>query len=405
MTIQEPQDFDLRFGPAKARGLCTDCGLSRMPEAKLCGTACQFIKPDYTASEARIHGRHAKDTGDEAFFGVTQKMQRIKLSHPKEGAQWSGITTTLAATALERGLVDGVMTMRADAKDRWKPVPQLITKAEDMKAARGMRMGYAPLLALLKEAQKKGLKRLCVIGIPCQVYALRQIENQFDLEALYVIGTPCSDNTSTENFHIFLNALTEHPEDVTYLEFRADYRVEMRFKSGETQLIPFLKLPLSKLPQDFFPLTCQTCVDYTNRLSDITVGYMGGSGAQWVITRNARGAILLEGLNDQLDEAPLEDRGNRIKAVEGFIDNTRRAAGGLPLRRMPNFLRGFVGLMQRKFGPKGLEFARARVEMKAVETILHLQARAPKRAAYMIPDHVWKIAARYGFEKPNDIND
>jgi coenzyme F420 hydrogenase subunit beta len=44
--------------------------------------------------------------------------------------------------------------------------------------------------------------------------------------------------------------------------------------------VPFLQLPISKLPRDFFPLTCRTCVDYTNMLADIMVGYMGGQGQQ-----------------------------------------------------------------------------------------------------------------------------
>ena len=44
---------------------------------------------------------------------------------------------------------------------------------------------------------------------------------------------------------------------------------------------------------DFFPLTCRTCVDYTNVLADITVGYMGGQGEQWLLVRNERGEELL----------------------------------------------------------------------------------------------------------------
>ena len=56
----------------------------------------------------------------------------------------------------------------------------------------------------------------------------------------------------------------------------------------------------AKPGQDFFPLTCKTCVDYTNTLADITVGYMGGTGEQWLIVRNARGAELLALLGDEV---------------------------------------------------------------------------------------------------------
>ena len=82
-----------------------------------------------------------------------------------------------------------------------------------MKHCRGMRMGYAPLLALLENARHLGYRRLAVIGIPCQVYALRALEQELGFDRILVIGTPCSDNTSTENFHSFLARLSDQPDE------------------------------------------------------------------------------------------------------------------------------------------------------------------------------------------------
>ncbi len=163
-------------GPAEPRGLCTDCGLSRGPRARACGRACQFIRPDYAASEQRTHGRAAGTDGDEAFFGVIHSMHRARLGVPRPNAQWTGLTTRLAEHLLETGAVDAVLTMVPDPVDRWRPKPAIITEAAGMSAARGMRMGYAPLLSLLEPASEAGHRRIALIGIPCQVYALRQIE-------------------------------------------------------------------------------------------------------------------------------------------------------------------------------------------------------------------------------------
>lgn len=379
-------------------GLCTDCGVSRMGDGRACGVACQFIQPDYPRLEVAAHGRTAEPArGDEAFFGVTDRMLRARLSPPADGAQWTGITTAIAAALLDSGAVTAVLTVAPDPADRWKPMPVIVTRAADMAQVRGMRMGYAPTLALLEPARAAGHTRIAMIGIPCQVYALRALEAQLGLERLYVIGTPCSDNTTTENFHQFLRLLDPKPDTISYLEFRADFRVELRFDDGRrARTIPFLQLPISQLPGDFFPLTCKTCVDYTNRLADITVGYMGGDGDQWVIARNARGAELLGLLGDRLQVAPLTDKGKRMGAVKGFMENTGRAAGGMPLRRMPNWLRPLVSFLQPRIGPRGLEFARARVEMKAVETVLHLRLTHPARIKNMVPAHVWRLVARYG---------
>jgi coenzyme F420 hydrogenase subunit beta len=395
--MNPPPVFTPPVGPAVPRGLCTDCGISRTAAPKRCATACQFIQPDYATLEKRVHGR-ARDSArpDEIFFGPFRRMHRAALRAPRDGAQWTGIATRIAERLLERKSVDAVLTMAPDPADRWRPVPVLVTTPEGMAQCRGMRMGYAPLLALLEPARALGYRRIAIIGIPCQVYALRALEAELGFERLYVIGTPCSDNTTTERFHEFLTLLSDEPASITYLEFRADYHVELRFTDGRVRTIPFLQLPISQLPPDFFPLTCRTCVDYTNALADITVGYMGGQGAQWLLVRNERGEELLRLLGDEIRlEAP-GSAGNRRGAVAGFLKNVARAAGGLPLRGMPNWLRPLVGWLMPRIGPRGVEFARARVEMKAVETVLHLRRQHPRRMRRMIPGHVWALVAPYG---------
>jgi coenzyme F420 hydrogenase subunit beta len=325
-------------------------------------------------------------------------MARASLVPARPGAQWTGIVTRLGERLLETGTVDAVLAVAPDPADRWRPVPVLITQAADMAQARGMRMGYAPLLTLLEPARERGCRRIALIGIPCQVYAVRALEEEFGLEKLYVIGTPCSDNTTTENFHTFLALLDAAPETISYLEFRADFRVELRFDDGRKKLIPFLSLPISKLPRDFFPLTCRTCVDYTNALSDLTVGYMAGEGEQWLIVRNERGEELVALLGEELVSSPPGSSGKRAPHVAAFIANVERAAGGLPLRSMPNWVRPLVSFLQPRIGPKGLEFARTRLEMKAAETVIHLRREEPGKIKNMVPAHVWRLLEAYGLK-------
>jgi coenzyme F420 hydrogenase subunit beta len=391
------------------RRLCTDCGLSRTAQPQRCGQACQFIHPDYPRMERQVHGRPRADPGttdppgDELHFGPLQAMWQARLRQPLDGAQWTGITTRLAERLLESGAVDAVICMGPHPQDRWRPQPVVVTRSQDMAACRGMRMGYAPLLAQIEPALRQGLRRLAVIAIPCQVYPLRAIEEQLrrdhGLESLHVIGLPCSDNTHTERFHEFLALLSPKPEDISYLEFRADYQVEIRTDAGQRRLIPFLQLPLSDLPADFFPTTCRTCVDYTNALADITVGYMGGRGEQWVLVRNPRGQQLLELLGDEVVLTPPSSAGRRTGAVRGFLANLQRAAGGLPTRRMPGWARPLVAWLMPRIGPRGLEFARARVEMKALETLVHLRREMPARVRSMVPAHVFRLARSYGLEQ------
>jgi coenzyme F420 hydrogenase subunit beta len=350
--------------------------------------------------ERQVHGRARRISSDELFFGPMQAMLRARLATPRRGAQWTGLTTRLAERLLETGRVDAVIATASAHDDRWAPRPIVATTSHELAECRGMKMGFSPIVAMVERAIDAGHRRLAIVGVACQVHAIRALQDRFGLDVVYVIGTPCSDNTTTAHFHHFLSLLTPTPERVQYLEFMPDYEVELRFDDGTTRRIPFMQLPLRDLPADFFPDGCRTCFDYTNALSDITVGYMGGSGDQWIMVRNTRGGELLDLLRDELVVRPVESRGHRAAAVRTFVAALRRAGSGLPLRRAPRWARPIIGWMQRTFGPRGLEFARTRVEMKAAEGVLTLTRERPRRLGRAVPDFVWTLVAPYGITPP-----
>jgi coenzyme F420 hydrogenase subunit beta len=66
---------------------------------------------------------------------------------------------------------------------------------------------------------------------------------------------------------------------------------------------------------------------------------------------------------------------------------------------MPNWLRPLMGWLMPRVGPRGLEFARARIEMKAAETVLHLRRQHPARMRNMIPTHIWQLMERYNITR------
>lgn len=69
---------------------------------------------------------------------------------------------------------------------------------------------------------------------------------------------------------------------------------------------------------------------------------------------------------------------------------------------MPGWWRPIVGWLMPKVGPRGLEFARARVGMKAVETVVHLRREQPRCMKTMIPAHVWSLVERGGLVPEED---
>ncbi len=114
------------------------------------------------------------------------------------------------------------------------------------------------------------------------------------------------------------------------------------------------------------------------------------------MVRNARGRELANLVDEELDVALLGSRGNRAGAVRAFLGALQRTADGLPTRRAPAWLKPLIGRMMTAFGPRGLEFARTRVEMKVLEGIVTLRRHRPHRLRRMVPAHAWQLAATYG---------
>ena len=79
-------------------------------------------------------------------------------------------------------------------KTGFSPSPFLATtRGAEILAARVNKPTLSPNLSVLGAGRAAGMKRLLVIGVGCQIQALRAVEDKLGLEKLYVLGTPCVD--------------------------------------------------------------------------------------------------------------------------------------------------------------------------------------------------------------------
>jgi coenzyme F420 hydrogenase subunit beta len=122
---------------------------------------------------------------------------------------------------------------------RWRPQPVLVTRPQDVVACRGMRMGYAPLLQLLEPAIAAGHRRLAVIGVPLPgLRAARSAGRVGAGAALRHRHAVLGQHVDRELPRSSCRADRPAPESITYLEFRADYHVELRYADGRVRTIP-----------------------------------------------------------------------------------------------------------------------------------------------------------------------
>jgi coenzyme F420 hydrogenase subunit beta len=231
---------------------------------------------------------------------------------------------------------------------------------------------------------------LAVIGVGCQVHALRAAQHELGLEELYVIGIPCSDNVAYPDLQRFLQLISRSPDTVAHYEFMQDFSVHLRHDDGHIERVNFIDIPMAQLG-DIFPSACLSCFDYANGLADITLGYMGATfGWQWIMARNERGVQLLDLLRPYLELGELGQRGDRREGVG-------RYAGMLahPPRRPPAPIRRLIAMLMRRRGPRGLEFARSVIEMKLLRNLAYVRGQFGRMERRVVPGHVYRSLAPY----------
>jgi coenzyme F420 hydrogenase subunit beta len=169
-----------------------------------------------------------------------------------------------------------------------------------------------------------------------------------------------------------------------------DFSLWMRHEDGHTERLNYIDFPMDEL-EHIFPSACLSCFDYPNALSDITLGYMGAPlGWQWVLARTARGVELLDLIRPELETTPLTESGNRARGMPRFIEMLAKRPG-----KPPKPIRALIAFLQRRRGPKGLEFARAIIEMKLLRNLTHVREKHPGVAEKVVPYHVRESLAPY----------
>jgi len=376
--------------------LCSDCGICTGELRPLMAQSCVFVNNRAEEIERRLHGRNRRD-GDELLFGIYRELRVFRMRPPVPDAQWSGAVTSLGALLLERGLVEGVITTGAVPGTRYAPLPILARTPDEVRATRGNKPCLAPTLDVLTQVRQAGLRRIAYIGTGCQVHALRAIEEQLGLERLYIIGIPCTDNTTYPDLQRFLRVVSRSPETVVHHEFMQDFRIWLKHEDGSVEKVNFVDLDVNRLGGELgvFPPACLSCFDYQNGLSDLTIGYMGAplppeERWQWTLIRTEQGVELYNLLRPYVEEREPTSSGDRTRGMPAYIQML-----GQPRKRPPWPVRQLVAFIQRRSGPKGLEFARSVIEMKLLRNLQFVRERHGRLERRIVPSYVYRALARY----------
>ena len=373
-----------------AKELCSECGLCDTYYIHYVKEACAFLNQQFENLEMQTHGRIRNlEDENETYFGVYQDMIASRKKQPIEGAQWTGIVSTIACEMLNQGIVEGVVCVQNTKEDRFQPMPVIARTPEEVLAAKVNKPTLSPNLSVLEKIEKSGMKKILAIGVGCQIQALRAVEKKLDLEKLYVLGTPCVDNVTREGLQKFLETTSKSPETVVHYEFMQDFRVHFKHEDGTVEKVPFFGLNTKKL-KDIFAPSCLSCFDYVNGLADLVVGYMGATfGWQWITVRNETGKQMLDLVMNQLDTQPLMSQGDRHQAVQQSIPAYDQAV------TLPMWAAKLMGVVIEKIGPKGLEYGRFSIDSHFTRNYLYVKRNYPKKLDAHVPEFAKKIVEQY----------
>ncbi|KAL9319061.1 hypothetical protein ACSQ67_015578 [Phaseolus vulgaris] len=420
-----------------AKDTCSRCGLCDTYYIAHVKNACAFLGDGMSRIERLepvVHGRGRKtDNLDETYLGVYEELLYARKVLPVEGAQWTGIVTTIAIEMLKSGMVEAVICVQSDPDDRFTPRPVLARTPEEVLAAKGVKPTLSPNLNTLALVEAAGVKRLLFCGVGCQVQALRSVEHHLNLDKLYVLGTNCVDNGTREGLDKFLKAASTSPETVLHYEFMQDYKVHLKHLDGHIEevyniplfyfvygflkhetlfsfktypaQVPYFCLPANDLVDVIAP-SCYSCFDYTNALADMVVGYMGVpkySGIsmpqhpQYVTVRNERGREMLSLVENLLEITPTISTGDRRPFVMETVkaDDEAKLGRG-PSQPAPKFVGNLLAFILNLIGPKGLEFARYSLDYHTIRNYLYVNRLWGKeRADRHMPTYAKKIVDLY----------
>jgi coenzyme F420 hydrogenase subunit beta len=289
-------------------GECTNCGycLAQCPRAF-------FSKGE--VAEA-LYGEVSDDPLGSHIekFGAKTTDPGIAAS-----AQDGGVVTALLSYALERGIIDGAVVCGVSEEEPWNPVPRFVTKPEELEGTSGTRYSNCPNLSALKEAKEKDLKKVAVVGLPCQIEGLRKIQHypieEVDLKdrVSLAIAVFCKANFL---YGGLMKELVEEKYGVDLQEMR---KIDIKGKhvivattQGET------KIPLEEA-HPHRRAGCEVCTDFTGKLADLSVGSVGTpAGYSTVLVRSKAGKQILDGMRKEkaLETMELQQEKPGIELIE-----------------------------------------------------------------------------------------
>jgi coenzyme F420 hydrogenase subunit beta len=195
---------------------------------------------------------------------------------------------------LEENIADAAVLTIVDEKD-WFPKGVVVTDKDDVKKCAGSKFAGAHSLEALREALNKGYQKIAVVGLPCQVRALRKMalldikKEKLGERIGPVIGLFCNWALSAREL---LQLLSERLGSITIKKY------DIPPPPAKTLVVytdeGSVEISLDEI-RHLTQESCKICDDMTSEFADVSVGmYEGRPGWNTILIRTSAGQTLVK---------------------------------------------------------------------------------------------------------------
>lgn len=192
-----------------------------------------------------------------------------------KNASSGGIMSQIAIYLLENKIVERVLTTQFKYDSGVGTVCSLAKNKVDVLNSQGSKYCPVDLSEAIKEIKNNNY-RVAIIGTPCQIAGIRNIQRkdkEFSQKVIVTIGNFCGGIKSFKNIDAIALRNGINPINIDFFRFRGNGQpgsMLIKENSGKNVEIPYPKyVGLNGLSKH---LRCHLCIDATGELADIACG-------------------------------------------------------------------------------------------------------------------------------------
>jgi len=230
---------------------------------------------------------------DGSPLGHFQRIVAARAGKKISGSfQGGGSVSALVAWALDQKLVEGAVLTGSDGI---APVARLVTDVDGVTGCAGSKFIAAPTLSAINRATRDGIRRLAVVGTPCQMTAVSQMR-------MNPLNRDGFEDPVALSIGLFCNWALDHRQLTAYLSERMDVSaitgMDIPPPPAEVLVVKTSQseehFPLREIRR-LIPHTCFICPDMSAEWCDVSVGmYEGRPGWNTLLVRSSAGAELVD---------------------------------------------------------------------------------------------------------------